>query len=77
MNIHKFRDYLLERKFNINITNKYIEVLNYVSIDHFDSNLITIKYKDGNVKIKGNNLIIKRLLNDFIIIKGDINNIEW
>ena len=44
MNIHKFNDYLLEKKFNMNITNNYIEILNYLSIDHFDSNLIKIKY---------------------------------
>jgi len=77
MNIHKFNDYLLEKKFNMNITNNYIEVLNYECIDHFDSNSIKIKYLDRIVTIKGNNLIVKRLLKDFIIIKGDIKNIEW
>lgn len=77
MNIHKFNDYLLEKKFNMNITNNYIEILNYLSIDHFDSNLIIIKYLNGIIKIIGNNLIIKRLLKDFIIVKGDIKKIEW
>lgn len=77
MNIHKFNDYLLEKKFNMNITNNYIEILNYLSIDHFDSNLIKIKYLNGIIKIIGNNLIIKRLLKDFIIVKGDIKKIEW
>ena len=76
MNIHKFNDYLLEKKFNMNITNNYIEILNYLSIDHFDSNLIKIKYLNGIIKIIGNNLIIKRLLKDFIIVKGDIKKIE-
>ena len=77
MNIHKFNDYLLEKKFNMNITNNYIEILNYLSIDQFDSNLIKIKYLNGIIKIIGNNLIIKRLLKDFIIVKGDIKKIEW
>lgn len=76
MNIHKFRSYLLEEKFSMNVLKNKVEIANYTMVDHFDSNKIIIKYLDGTIIINGNNLIISRLMEDAILIKGSINNIE-
>ncbi|MBE6160104.1 MAG: hypothetical protein E7157_03550 [Lactobacillales bacterium] len=76
MNIHKFRSYLLEDNFSMNVLKDKIEIMNYKEVGHFDNNKIIIKYEDGEIVIKGNNLIISRLMNDSILIKGSINNIE-
>ena len=76
MNIHKFRSYLLEEEFTMNVFKNKIEISNYLDIGHFDTNKIIIKYDVGEVVIKGNNLIITRLMNDSILIKGNISNIE-
>ena len=76
MDIHKFRSYLLEDEFSMNVLKNKVEISNYTEVGHFDNNKIIIKYIDGEVVIKGNNLIISRLMNDSILIKGSINNIE-
>lgn len=76
MNIHKFRNYLLEDNFSMNVLKDKIEIINYKEVGHFDNNKIIIKYEDGEIVIKGNNLIISRLMNDSILIKGSISNIE-
>ena len=76
MNIHKFRSYLLEDNFSMNVLKDKIEIMNYKEVGHFDNNKIIIKYEDGEIVIKGNNLIISRLMNDSILIKGSISNIE-
>lgn len=76
MNIHKFRSYLLEDNFSMNVLKDKIEIMNYKEVGHFDNNKIIIKYDDGEIVIKGNNLIISRLMNDSILIKGSISNIE-
>lgn len=76
MNIHKFRSYLLEDRFSMNVLKNKIEISNYLDIGHFDTNKIIIKYDEGEVVIKGDNLIISRLMNDSILIKGNIFNIE-
>ena len=76
MNIHKFRSYLLEEQFNMNVFKDKVEITNYTEIDHFDINKIIIKYDKGEVVINGKNLIISRLMSDSILIKGNINNIE-
>lgn len=76
MNIHKFRSYLLEDNFSMNVLKDKIEIMNYKEVGHFDNNKIIIKYEEGEIVIKGNNLIISRLMNDSILIKGSISNIE-
>lgn len=76
MSIHKFRSYLLEDNFSMNVFKNKIEIMNYIEVGHFDNNKIIIKYEDGEIVIKGNNLIISRLMNDSILIKGSISNIE-
>lgn len=76
MNIHKFRSYLLEDEFTMNVFKNKIEITNYKEIGHFDLNKVVIKYEDGEILIKGNNLIISRLMNDSILIKGNISIIE-
>ena len=76
MNSHKFRSYLLEDKFSMNVLKNRIEILNYLEISHFENNKIIIKYEEGEVVILGSNLIISRLMDDSLLIKGNINNIE-
>ena len=76
MNIHKFRSYLLEDNFSMNVLKNKVEIMNYIEIFHFDNNKIKIKYDDGEITIKGDNLIISKLMNDSILISGDIFNIE-
>ena len=76
MNIHKFRSYLLEEEFSMNVLKNRVEISNYMDISHFDNNKIIIKYEDGDVVIKGDNLIISRFNKDSILIKGKICNIE-
>ena len=76
MNIHKFRSYLLEDMFNMNVFKDKIEITNYTEIGHFDLNKTIIKYNEREVIINGKNLIISRLMSDSILIKGNISNIE-
>ncbi len=77
MAFKEFREYLLEEKFSMNCLNNKIEISNYEEIDHFDNNKIIIKYSDGMVLIEGKNLIISKLMKDAILIKGNINKVEF
>lgn len=70
------RNYILENDFKINYINNKVDIVNYESIDHFDDNKIMIRYKEGVVVVKGNNLIISKMLDDEILISGKVKNIE-
>ena len=62
--------------FSIRIINNKVDVINYKDIGHFDSNKVIINYSDGSVVIKGNNLVVSKLMNDEILIGGEIKGLE-
>ena len=70
------RNYILETDFRINYIKDKLNIVNYECIDHFSDEKVIIRYSGGLVVIKGENLIISKLLNDEILILGKIKNIE-
>jgi len=76
MKLSDVRKYLLEENIEIRITPKYVDVINYREIGHFDNSNITIYHEKGSIKVKGKNLTISKLLNQEILILGNIINIE-
>ncbi len=74
--INKIREYLLEEEFTVNLFKNKINIVNYTNIDHFDINKVVIRYKEGILKIIGNDLVVSKLLNDEILIIGEIHKIE-
>lgn len=74
--IKKIRNFLLEDDFKITILNNKINVCNYESIEYIDNDQVIIKNDKEKLLIKGNNLVITKLLNDEILITGIIKNVE-
>lgn len=74
--IDKVRSYLLEDEFQVKILKNKINVVNYTSIGHFDSNKVILYHNDGTVIIVGDKLVVSKLLKDEILITGNIKNIE-
>lgn len=78
MRINKLlRSYILEEEFKITILNNKINIVNYISIGSFDDTKIIINYDNGRVVIKGNSLVVSKLMNDEILISGNINFLEF
>ena len=75
--INSIRSYILDNDLKITIVNNKINIVNYNDIGHFDSNKIVVKVKNGELIIKGNDLVVSKLLNDEILITGKFNNIEF
>lgn len=71
------RSYILENKFKITIFENKVNIINYLEIDAFDENKIIVRYKNGNVIVSGNNLIISKLLDEELLISGDILKVEF
>ena len=74
--INNFRSFLLEDNFEIHIYKNKINIINYTSIGHFDSNKIIIYSDSGFVTIKGEDLVVAKLLTDEVLITGVISSIE-
>lgn len=76
MLIKKVRDYLLDDEFKMVIIKNKINISNYEKIEYLDNDNIIVKYIDGKINIKGEKLIVSKLLNDEILISGNIKTIE-
>lgn len=74
--INNIRTFILEDEFRMTFLNNKLNIVNYKAITNFESNFITIKHDNGEIKIKGENLYVSRLLIDEILIEGNIKNIE-
>ncbi len=74
--IKNLRSYLLEDEFQIRILNGRVNVVNYDSIGHFDSNKVIIKKQNDSIVITGDHLVVSKLMTDEILITGKIKNVE-
>lgn len=74
--LRDLRNYILESDFKMTYLQDKLDIVNYLCIDHFDTDKIMIRYSSGVVIIKGENLSISKLLTDEILISGLIKNIE-
>lgn len=73
---NELRNVFGEQSLKIVITESCISINNYVDILLFDEDKIIIKTKDKLLKIKGYNLLITRLENNEIEVKGNIKVID-
>lgn len=75
--INGIRSYILDDDLKMTIVNNKINIINYNDIGHFDSNKIIVKVNNGEVIIKGSDLVVSKLMNSEILITGNFNNIEF
>ena len=71
------RNYILENKFKVTILDKQVNIVNYQEIDSFDESKIIVRYKKGAVIICGAELSISKLLDDELLIVGNILKVEF
>ncbi|MEI3529753.1 MAG: YabP/YqfC family sporulation protein [Bacilli bacterium] len=74
--LKQFRSYILEEDFTFSVYPNKIDILNYDSIGHFDSNKVIIRYDKGTLVITGENLVVSKLMHDEVLVLGNIKNIE-
>ena len=77
MKLKKIRSYILEEEFKVIIRQNKLNIVNYIELIDFNDYEVKIKYIDGILLVKGNNLILKKILNDELLIEGNISTIEF
>lgn len=76
MLLQNITNYLRNNTYNINISENYIYINNYLNIENISETDITIIVKNNILNIKGNNLKVLKLLDNEILFNGDIENIK-
>ena len=76
MKLNNIRSYVLEEEFKVILKRNKINIINYIEVLDFNDFEVKIKYIDGILLVKGNDLKIKKILNDELLIEGNIKDIE-
>ncbi len=74
--LKNLRNYILENEFKMTYLMDRVDIINYTEIDHFDDNMIVVRYDGGTVTIKGYKMIISKLMDDELLINGKIEKID-
>lgn len=75
--IKNIRSYILDDEFKVTILKGRVNIVNYTSIGHFDNNMVVVKYQNGQIVIKGSELVVSRLMSDEILVSGNLSTIEF
>ncbi len=68
--------YLYDNEYKIIIKENYVNIINYDEIIDFTITNISVKYMDKIISIEGNNLTISKMVDNEVLIMGNINNIR-
>ena len=68
--------YLNDLEYKIIIKENYVNIINYDEIIDFTLNTISVKYKNKIIIIEGNNLTISKMIDNEVLIIGNISNIR-
>ena len=69
-------DYLYDSKYKIIITDGSVDIINYNEIVVFTYNKIVIRYKEKLIAIDGLNLSIVKMLQDEVLVTGNITSVS-
>ena len=69
-------NYINDKEFRFTVYEKKIHIINFKRIITLEDNYISLLSQNKKVNIKGNNLVLNKLLDNELLIKGNISNIE-
>lgn len=70
-------NYINEREFSMIYKNNKLDVINYTEMLDFSDVKISVKHKDKVYHIEGNNLVISRMMDNEVLVSGDIQTITF
>ena len=71
------RHFINDTDFQIVYINKKLDIVNYEKINYMEDEKISLSYHSGTIVIKGENLRVQKLLDNEIVIVGEIENIDF
>lgn len=75
--LKEIRSFYTDSIFRVIVYEDKVDIVNYLEIDHFDDSKILIRYESGMIVVKGDKLIISKLLDDEILINGVVKSVEF
>lgn len=73
---NKLNNYINDSEYRVIIGSNYVNIVNYIKILDFTSSIIRVENKYGKTIVNGSNLVISKMLDDEILIVGNIKSIN-
>lgn len=70
------REIILEEKFSLNLSKNRIKITNYNSLDKIEKNEIIVTNDKERIIINGQNLSVKKMHIDELLIEGIIEGVK-
>ena len=74
--LEKIYNYVNDKEFRLTLYNDKIHIINYKKIISLESNYLSMLCLDKKVLVTGDSLVLNKILDNELLIKGTINNIE-
>lgn len=74
--LRELRNYIDDKEFRVCLLKNSVNVINYCSIFAIEKTRVSLSYNDGTLIIKGNNLTLKKMLENELLVYGEIKSIE-
>ena len=75
--VRSIDNYTNDKKFSILYKNNKLDIINYTKILDFSDTKISISYLDSKYIIIGTNLVISKMLEEEVLITGNIEGISF
>lgn len=75
--VKNLQNFLIDQNYYIDIYNDNLHVYRYKSLNHLSNDKIILELEAFNLEIKGQNLIIKGMDTQEILIKGIIQEVRF
>ena len=76
LKLNNIRSYILEEEFKIILKKDKLNIINYIELIDFNDYEVKIKYINGILLVSGEQIKLKKILNDELLIEGNIKKIE-
>ena len=74
--LRRVYEYVKDEEFRFTVFNDRIHIVNYKKINTLNSDYILIESYDRRIGIKGNNLVLNKMLDREILVIGNVKSIE-
>lgn len=75
--VRALSNYVNDKKFSIIYKNNKLDIINYSKILDFSDTKISINYLDDIYIINGTNLVISKMMEEELLITGNIESISF
>lgn len=75
--LNRMRDFLLPEEFEVHMYHNKIHIMNFTTIGEISSEKIIVRYQEGTIIIKGENLVMSKLLHEEVLIRGVLKTVEF